>query len=372
MTLQKDLQSAVGATDVNNKQNQENQDARNPVQVMSHFDEFNNEIGTIVYRNEGDFRDSTKHADGISGYQGLRTIKQDDAVDVHYYFNGCSITWGDELEKPDSEAYPFYMLRALHKILQENNNSVAIRSNLLNESLRGGSNDRILRTSTQTLYSCAINQKYFSEDVHPKKSLPRWGEAGHVWPPKVAVIQWTYPMRFECWNDDKERYAAIAPQHLAVENQYRTVNAMGRFTETETDKVCRAMVDTGSFSIEFQLQQMFTQMVHLRNTYQVMNVPYLFIAFPDERVIKQIKRYEKTCYNVAERNALEMYYLLKEDPWCLMDVEDGIFNMLTKNDQCYLHKGGHPNKEMHKLYAEHLIEAMKNNGVVDKIKQNGI
>lgn len=369
MALQKDLQMAQGATDVLDKN--DHAELKN-VRLVSHFDEFNNEIGTIVHRNEGEFRDSNIHPDGISGYQGLRTIHRNRQVDVHYYFNGCSITWGDELEQPDIEAYPYHIMHAVHKILQGEVNDTAVRSNLLNESLRGGSNDRIVRTSTQTLYSCGINQRYFSNDLHPLKSLPRWGEEGHVWPPKVAIIQWTYPMRFECWNDTKERYAAIAPQMLNVENQQRAENAMGRFTEKETDRICRAMIDTGSFSIEFQLQKMFTQMVHLKNTYKAMNVPYMFIAFPDERVIKHINRYEKSCYNVAERNALEMYYLLKEDPWCLMDVEDGIFNFLTTNNDCGVHIGGHPNKHVHKIYAEHLLKRMNDNGVIKAIKQNGI
>jgi hypothetical protein len=312
--------------------------------------------------------------DGISGLGGYRTAELGPNLknkNVYYYFNGCSFTWGDELEDPDRESYAHKLMEMLHIELQGKHPDCVIRSNLINEAMRGGSNDRIVRTSTQTLFSPRVNVKHFRPDQMPKQELARWAEPGNTWPPLVAIIQWTYPMRFEVWNADRERFAAIAPQSLMALNSDRDKNAMGRFTDQYMERACRAMLDSECFNLDFQMQQMFTQMVQLRAVYKSMDIPYLFIAFQDERVSSRIEKYKRVCYNHAQRHALEMYYELSDDPWCLMSESDGMANLLDRPG-CALRPGGHPNAEMHKLYAKFLFNKMNDNGIIQKIKQRAI
>ena len=60
------------------------------------------------------------------------------------YVNGCSFVWGDELEDRENEAFPFLLEKKLN-------------CELINDSMPGASNERILRTTlSRDLSDCFV------------------------------------------------------------------------------------------------------------------------------------------------------------------------------------------------------------------------
>tara|TARA_B100000902_G_scaffold399876_1_gene473258 strand:- start:1387 stop:2187 length:801 start_codon:yes stop_codon:yes gene_type:complete len=258
------------------------------------------------------------------------------------YANGCSYTAGHgevhdnngNLVPPQTFTWPYQM---------------GIE-NVINNSRRGGSNDRILRTT----------MKYFNENSADDY---------------VAIIQWTSPVRFErffplfnCWTEYCNTSAMEVNRTLK-----ETKNNMGYSLHVDDETVQRKFFKDSIEHDNYNLQETATKVLmyakeindYLIDFYKTViimqqfleskNIPYLFTSMSFFNHLKKDKIYngidkfeiDTTPY---ERN---LYETLNQSAW-----NNEPISSLAK-DNVVSETNLHPNEEGHKIIAGSLVSTLK-------------
>ena len=101
------------------------------------------------------------------------------------YTNGCSYTYGDELEHPHQQAWPYRL-------------GDALSCKVINEAQCGVSNDCIMRMTLD----------YLTKNTHAHKDL-------------LVVIMWTFLGRFDYYDDVNEQFVTISPHGTVCHSRNR-------------------------------------------------------------------------------------------------------------------------------------------------------
>lgn len=162
------------------------------------------------------------------------------------YSNGCSLTYGSDLENREEESYP--SLIAQHLNLP-----------LLNDALPGSSNERILRTSISGI-----------TDLLEKKLNP------------LVIIGWSESLRFELCSTDNEwiQFNSHRDRDAKLSNMIYS-KYMGNNGQFET--IITQMILFESFIKERKLKGLQFNMFPL---------PYFQMNFSD--VDRAVKKFDKT------------------------------------------------------------------------------
>ena len=217
------------------------------------------------------------------------------------YFNGCSFVWGDELEDRKNEAFPF--------LLQKK-----INCEILNDSLNGISNQRILRTTLL-------------------RDLKGY----------TAIIGFTSLYRTEYFSENK--------------NWLRINPTGGNHKE---------MKDFTMIEHEWLIMNFINQVLVLQNYFKYNNIPFFFfLSFAnnmDERknVLDYWRKYRE---NKSMAKWMEGYedlfsHIDKKTFPSLFDPKQ-IFKNYCENAGDTPLPGEHPSKESHQLWADYLMDKIR-------------
>lgn len=156
------------------------------------------------------------------------------------FVNGCSHTEGTELALDGdlTQAWPY----KLQQLLQYDE--------LHNSSCAGGSNDRIVRTTIESIAGSAI-------------------------PPDLAVIQFTESMRFETPDNLTNSFKQFIPRTYQLEEYTSLVN-MDPSEQHFVKKHYNMSNTTQKLLVQ---EKMLTQMLAIQNLLQNYDIPYVFIIW---------------------------------------------------------------------------------------------
>jgi len=209
-------------------------------------------------------------------------------------FDGCSYTYGDELQGTDDDHDYRVKNRFSHVVAEE------LGDNYVNFGESGKSNDGILRT---TLDYCE-NHKV-----------------------DLAIIQFTAFSRFECQKEDKKDYWYITPQG-------------GK----EISKIYYQYFENINNSAANYHKNKFL----LENYFKSKKIKYFFMKLQRDRDIKGF--IPSSWYNLVDKTPIMTIRELissrrhKPENFCKRYVAQPRF------------QGGHPNKQGHKRIAEYILE----------------
>jgi hypothetical protein len=226
-------------------------------------------------------------------------------MEMKLYTNGCSFVWGDELEDRKNEAFPYLLKNRLN-------------CELLNDSQKGSSNQRILRTTL-------------------KQNLNDY----------FVIIGWSSIYRYEYYSDGL--WTEVLPRDGA------------KFRGDEKFKIMKYIKD------EWFIVNFLNQVLALQNHLKYHNIPFFFFlsfagapidgekkygydernsAFPDKPIVDWVDYYSEF-FDLVDRKTFPS----------LFNNELGFRDYCLKNGQkMTLGFNGHPTKESHKLWADYLYE----------------
>jgi hypothetical protein len=236
------------------------------------------------------------------------------------YFNGCSVTYGDELEHPELDAWP--VLVAKHHAVDYTNDAV-----------RGGSNDRIVR---QTIINVDHYDKFY--------------------------IQWTYVDRFML--TDTSNNWQVSFQRQLINHQYRNVDyyqTFGKYYYAHWSSPIQNYINW------------LTQIISLQSVFKLKNKPYVmfcnsnniakpfahqFDFFTEESLCNCIK-------HSVDLSTIDSHCLTRQLNNLISNIDLTCFvdrNQFTADTMSYLEggnfklPGGHGDKKFHQLLAQKIIQ----------------
>ena len=200
-------------------------------------------------------------------------------------FDGCSWTYGDELDNPERDRF-----------------STLIGEDHINIGKNGKSNDSILRT---TIDYCENNKV------------------------DSAVIQFTFPSRTEVRQSSRDAYDYLSIGSV-LKNGYTKEKSKIYYEHLHNDNLHVANFHKNKFLLE--------------NYFKSKNIKYYFVTI--KKVEMQV---ESSWYRIMDKKPLT----------CLTDL----IGTRLKNPENYCQgkykksdkrSGGHPNKQGHKIIADHI------------------
>tara|TARA_E500000318_G_scaffold45315_2_gene42798 strand:+ start:2344 stop:3039 length:696 start_codon:yes stop_codon:yes gene_type:complete len=212
-------------------------------------------------------------------------------------FNGCSWTYGDELENNVEEGYP---------------NLVAQKLGLpfVNLARNGASNDYIYHTSLEYLLNNKVD---------------------------LAIIQWTFPTRFGIYRDSMwENF--IPHSFLKLKFNYRVRDKERRLTIEERN-------EEDDFSSSFL--KMYSNMLGIYTYCFYKNIP--LITF--NNTFKHIKLENEL---FTEHNSYPKILSKTVDSFCEINFNEYIIQHLSGPRKNRWNKFGHPTKLAHQVWSSYI------------------
>lgn len=173
------------------------------------------------------------------------------------FATGCSFTWGGGIEE--------YLYDSNNIILDELNSSDQNQRRLnvtwpgklskllnctefYNYSIGGGSNDRIVRKTTN----------FFIDKIHNNENLSDW----------IVIIQWTVPHRFEFFDSESKSWGIVLPEFVCTENKRY-------FDKKESEKILSSFFWNTD---EAWQQKQFNDILLLGSFLKTHNIKYFFTS----------------------------------------------------------------------------------------------
>jgi hypothetical protein len=215
---------------------------------------------------------------------------------THLVTNGCSFTFGDELENPRTQAWPALLAKRLGLPI-------------VNLALPGTGNDCILRRTTEYLY------KNSSTGSKP-----------------LVIIAWSQDWRREEWFTDYYEYKG--------HNNYGIVQLPDDLPRHDYERV---MLD--NWSDEDIYRKTLLRKLNMKHLLSTFNIPYISTAFAysdyDHDKLDQIKK--RFSYMVKP---------LMDDPWKIEDMFNVVPDSYPKMPQ------GHYGYEAQEFTSEYIHNAI--------------
>lgn len=242
------------------------------------------------------------------------------------YFNGCSNTFGDELDHPELEAYP--TLIAQH-----------YQADFKNDAIQGGSNDRIWFRTIQ-----------------------------HIDQFDKFYIQWTHPSRFTLYDPSNQWEIAFTP-HLR-NTDYKNKDhfkTFGMYYYSFWDNAYQNYIKLLSYIIS--LQSLFEK--HRKEYWMywltkdhLEPFPMGFQMIPKDLFSHKLEPYLEV-RNLSDENIDNMYSTI-ENLLSLIDrnrfIEQGYWNPIDKlrsypdHKERFIAKKDHGNATVHRYLADSIID----------------
>ena len=227
------------------------------------------------------------------------------------YCNGCSWTWGDDLENPQQERFS--------TLLGEKT-----KFSIINEAKNEGSNYRIVRTT--------INYLLTNRDK---------------WEDIIVILGFTDPSRYEFFNEDTKEFDCFNIHKVYNEpHTKRGVVAKNYFSHLYSD--------------ELSYETYLNQIIYLQSFLQLHNIKYFFFRAFGYHTFNIVTDHSNRIYN--DRVDLE-------NSGSIVDFGDSLKQEISVNnfpsmfefDKTYqgiinrkVNSLHHPNKEEHKTFADYL------------------
>tara|TARA_B000000532_G_scaffold244217_1_gene243131 strand:- start:839 stop:1561 length:723 start_codon:yes stop_codon:yes gene_type:complete len=236
---------------------------------------------------------------------------------IFLYANGCSFTWGGELykslfDKNDNllDCYnPSPINKERLQVTWPGILSKKLGGSFINDAMGCGSNERILRTTTN----------FFLKN---KPDNP------------LAIIQFTSPIRGEYYDEDLEKWYPWKDKYLVLPNKLKNKH----------DKLYKCLEEY-MVLIKYSKQYyvFYQQMLALHNFFESNNIPYIFMTIGIfDNIITGVKK-------ICEKEKLPM----------------DIFNFIKKPngnirlDNEYVFASHHPNRKGHTKIADILYNEIQ-------------
>ena len=226
------------------------------------------------------------------------------------FFNGCSYTWGDELDHPFTERFS--------KLISDD-----LQLPEKNLSLCGASNDRIFRTTMD----------YISSGNRPK----------------FAIIVWSGIDRIELFDN----YVKDVHDNIFLQLSPFRINA------TEYRKFTQAMKSfyVDAWSDGMALTKTLTYMIACQEIFRALNIPYLQYQYNDLfRIVFNEKDSKENSRIKAYMD--ERYSLLTPESKIGLSDEDDLLSIAVKNGDNNPRLSRHPTKSSHQLYRDHMLQKL--------------
>jgi len=245
-----------------------------------------------------------------------------------YYANGCSYTWGGGLFSLHDDDARLWVpslhekhavnVSRLQSVYPYHLGKMIGASQVINESLAGGSNFRIVRKTLEYFNNLLIKNKKITNHF--------------------VTIQWTDPTRYEFYD--------------TYQNSWIAVTNLGYFTEKNNKKEDYLQDAYKNHYRMSSTQQDFANFINhvyaLGNFFKVHNIPYLFCKHSgwDGPFFKESLIYYK-----------DYYKLLLQFNWVKDNIE---FHMQESGIEQVSKDDGHPGLLGHKQWADILAEDIAN------------
>lgn len=244
-----------------------------------------------------------------------------------YYANGCSYTWGGAIYSFGLEDgswapalpanHPFNVNR-LKTLYPHHLGKKIGATRIINESLAGGSNYRIVRKTLEYFNNLLLKNKTITDHF--------------------VTIQWTEPSRYEFYDEIEESWVAMTNYSWHFENRKRG------YADDYIDDFYNYYYKTQTSKQDFSM--LITQIYALGNFFKSHNIPYLFFRHSgwEYRFIE-----EKIITDKNLRKLLLQFNWYRDDV-LLFDMQN---SKIDKVDD------GHPSILGHKQWAELLAEDIR-------------
>lgn len=229
----------------------------------------------------------------------------------HFYFNGCSFTYGEELKDPGSSRFS--------RLVSDHFNETEI-----NEALCGGSNWRIARK--------------FTEHVHTNR-------------PKFVFIMWTDVNRFEITTrGNLEHILPPGETSLPIYTYYLSKNHSSRPKEFPLNQ-CLDFYDS-IFIDEMQYFNWFSQILQIQTYCKSNQIPYVMTRAFNRQIHYQYNVYPKAGKKMKEHFD---WYFDAIDWSCWIDNGTWYFDDFTTKNNFEEGPNFHPLEDAHKAAADYFI-----------------
>jgi len=234
------------------------------------------------------------------------------------FVNGCSFTAGNgDVHTPEGKlAQPLDYVWA---------NQLLEVESITNLAIRGGSNDRILRT-TMEYFNCRNAIDY------------------------VAVIQWTSPLRFERYVPTYNAFAGFC--NTGEHYSFHLDNG----TQLEKSKIHKKLTDTATQVLKYGKSindyniNYYKKIIIMQQYLESKNIPYIFTSMSASSHVNTEQNY--TPYELQLRN------MINKDNWTAYPLNR------YQQDNFVSEQDTHPNETGHKLIADSVYEELKQRNYV--------
>lgn len=261
------------------------------------------------------------------------------------YTNGCSFTYGGELESPSKEAWP-YLLGDM------------LSCRVVNEAQCGISNDCIMRMTLD----------FLTQNTHMYDDL-------------LIVIMWSFLGRFDYYDDVNQQFITVAPHGHVKHGRKFDIEVFDPDThERKCNDKDDDLADKNSWSNrwlaihskdvqnaydsytnicsdKWDAYRHFHHALCLQNFLKVNNIRYKFcnVGYTERE-----HDWKSTADNMVT-GFLPSNYVEQIDENEYPGFKDWRlgFTPYTDHRGCKRLPGGHPDAESHKLYADYLVECIK-------------